>query len=289
MKLYIIGNGFDLAHHIRSSYSDFEKFLSENHYALKVQSEVLYEDADVMLWTDFETALGSMDINSIVRNVEAEAKINDPDEIGHQSIYMSDVVSNACDSLKSVYEECFSEWVNKIDISFVKPLFYLDKNALYLTFNYTETLEGVYGIPEEHILHIHNCRRYGAPIVGHYGISFNQYKDEPWVAIDEIDDSLRYLFSITQKDVDSIIRKNSAFFALLSRSEIDVVYVYGHSLNPIDMPYFKAVKENISSGIPWTVSYYEDADQTHFKTRLHYELDIPDHLITMIQLKDIIF
>ena len=74
MKLYIIGNGFDLAHNIKSRYSDFGRFLEENYYGLKVQSEILYEDTDVSLWTDFETALGSIDINDIVRNVEAEAR-----------------------------------------------------------------------------------------------------------------------------------------------------------------------------------------------------------------------
>ena len=283
MKLYIIGNGFDLAHNIKSRYSDFGRFLEENYYGLKVQSEILYEDTDVSLWTDFETALGSIDINDIVRNVETEARRNNPDEIGHQSIYMSDVVSNACDSLKSVYEECFSEWVQQIDISSAKPFLHMDKNALYLTFNYTETLEDVYRIPENHICHIHNCRKYASPIVGHDETFFKDYKDEAWIAIDEIDDSLRHLFSITRKDVKSIIKKNNAFFSLLAKSKINKVYVYGHSLNDIDMPYLIEVRKNILS-IPWTVSYYENDDQMKFKTKLHKKLCIPYHLIKMFKL-----
>lgn len=285
MKLYIIGNGFDLAHDIRSSYSDFGRFLEENYYSLKVQSEILYEDTDVSLWTDFETALGSIDINDIVRNVETEARRNNPDEIGHQSIYMSDVVSNACDSLKSVYEECFSEWVQQIDISSAKPFLHMDKNALYLTFNYTETLEDVYGIPENHICHIHNCRKYASPIVGHDETLFKDYNDEAWIAIDEIDDSLRHLFSITRKDVKSIIKKNNAFFSLLAKNKINKVCVYGHSLNDIDMPYLIEVRKNILS-IPWTVSYYENDDQMKFKTKLHEKLGIPNHLIKMFKLED---
>ena len=56
MKLYIIGNGFDRTHGIESGYDDFEN------------------------------ALWQIDPNMIVWSIEAEARLNEPEEFGHQSI-----------------------------------------------------------------------------------------------------------------------------------------------------------------------------------------------------------
>ena len=79
MKLYIIGNGFDCFHNLPTTYEDFRKYLKEKDevvYALvnevynilneKSEPNILIgsnEDSysKLLIWTDFETALGNMD------------------------------------------------------------------------------------------------------------------------------------------------------------------------------------------------------------------------------------
>ena len=52
---------------------------------------------------------------------------------------------------------------------FKKRLFDIDKHACFLTFNYTDFLESVYGIPNDQINYIHGSRRgkYGSLVIGH--------------------------------------------------------------------------------------------------------------------------
>ena len=54
--------------------------------------------------------------------------------------------------------EAFTEWVNSIDITVADKVLDLPSCSKYLTFNYTETLEKIYGIPQLNILHIHGSR-----------------------------------------------------------------------------------------------------------------------------------
>ena len=58
MKLYIIGNGFDIAHGILCRFSDFYTYLEENRYDVLEEMEQyydIYKDSD--LWSDFEREL----------------------------------------------------------------------------------------------------------------------------------------------------------------------------------------------------------------------------------------
>lgn len=273
MKLYIIGNGFDMAHGIDSSYSNFESYLWKEHAGDMYQIDFFNENARCDLWTDFEAALGSLDINDITPGLEVEARNNEPEEIGRQSNYMVDTVSQGCEVLMKIYETLFEEWVEQIDISGTEAFVEMDKSALFFTFNYTETLEEVYGISQERILHIHNCRTSsscGPPIVGHYKMARPQYSGEGWIATDEMDDSLKNLHEGTKKPVDKLIKKNEPFFKSLRN--VDEVYVYGHSFNDIDMDYFKEIRRSVLPDARWTVSYYKPEEKAKFECILKHVL-----------------
>ena len=58
--LYIIGNGFDLHHGVKSSYNHFKKWLEKNDQDLLLEMEVLWNN-NFQLWSDFERALGDID------------------------------------------------------------------------------------------------------------------------------------------------------------------------------------------------------------------------------------
>ena len=76
-KLYIIGNGFDLHHGLRTSYANFR-----DDY-IKKKSSVLWNDLldiygdtpqnDNLWWKDFENMLGKVDYESLSKSQNGEA------------------------------------------------------------------------------------------------------------------------------------------------------------------------------------------------------------------------
>lgn len=67
MNLYIIGNGFDIDHGIKSKYIDFKHFLENS---LDINAKVLldviensYRNNDNMLWKDLEKSIGELDLD----------------------------------------------------------------------------------------------------------------------------------------------------------------------------------------------------------------------------------
>ena len=57
--------------------------------------------------------------------------------------------------LSDIINEAFTKWLRSISLAKTPKFFILDKDAYYLTFNYTDTLETIYGIQDRHVLHIH--------------------------------------------------------------------------------------------------------------------------------------
>ena len=71
----------------------------------------------------------------------------------------------------------FSEWILHINTSVhpILPSNILNKNCLFLNFNYTDTLEKVYNIPASNILYIHaNALRGNNLILGHHDATLFQ-------------------------------------------------------------------------------------------------------------------
>lgn len=60
--LYIIGNGFDLMHGVRSSYYDFGNTIGKNSHIRFVLENYLESDD---LWADFEGALATMNVEAM--------------------------------------------------------------------------------------------------------------------------------------------------------------------------------------------------------------------------------
>lgn len=63
-RLYIIGNGFDLHHGIKSGYSEFRDFLKESpdkFTALNIIGDY-YNGCDDEFWSDFENNLSKFDV-----------------------------------------------------------------------------------------------------------------------------------------------------------------------------------------------------------------------------------
>ena len=154
--------------------------------------------------------------------------------------------------------QCFIDWVTSIEIS-DRPLnIEVPSEARYLTFNYTETLEKLYRIPQSQILHIHGD--VNNPIFGH-GESIKEYwNDHELYSTQTAKQKIIAGMNELRKDVQGIISANSTYFNSLA--DIQEIIVRGISYGPIDFPYFLKLKNSVRPDCLWKLSWHEDADKS---------------------------
>ena len=138
-------------------------------------------------------------------------------------------------------------------------IFDFDRCAKFITFNYTETLERLYSIPADRILHIHGKAHSDSKIiVGHRTTvdpllgSFvnNNFKGNNNVIQNLVDVADLY------KPSEAIIEQNSVFFNSLK--DIDSVNVIGHSCSDIDKLYFEAIAANVRPDAKWLFCFFDE-------------------------------
>ncbi|HHQ1242397.1 TPA: bacteriophage abortive infection AbiH family protein, partial [Listeria innocua] len=272
-KLFIIGNGFDLAHGVPSTFNHFKEYLRCTYLyehdvypslwlpaSTDYDGEICYkiEDCaqiiDFMIcdsclrigsedegenWSDFERAIGRFDYSLLEEDIEIqydkEGDIN-PFHTGNNYEDAYNDLSNVMLKLP----ELFSEWINNIPIlencfsvfnldNYYSILELIDKeHDVFLTFNYTETLENLY--EAENVTHIHGNQT--SPVLGHNNtsrIEEQSYHQDTY--INTMNETLK-------KPTDRIIEEKSYFFKNLE-GEIDSIYSYGFSFGEVDLIYLK--------------------------------------------------
>lgn len=312
IKLYIIGNGFDLHHYLKTSYYDFSTFLQEKYNDIysTLESYVSYPNSDNDLWSRFEENLANLDAEEILSEHTDTLPDYASDEFRDRDRYvfpdiMEEHFEKLTNGLFSAFEEFIQQveypnysWEHKIEI---------DKEATFLTFNYTDTLERLYSIDKSKIVYIHNSACYGTDniILGH-GIDPVTFEDkrpdppdglkpdelEEWYnqnddydySYDEGKQNLMRYFKVTYKPTKEIISRHSSFFASLKT--VKEIYVYGHSMSSVDLPYFEEITKNISNDVKWTVSFYDSSEHKRHQITLN-KLGISSDNIRLIQLEDI--
>jgi hypothetical protein len=282
MKLYVIGNGFDIGHEIRCKYSDFQRYL-DNHRKdiLEVVEKFYYTGEGSELWSDFETSL-ERDINyDSLSEIIGEYSPNlGSEDFRDRDWYDAQIyIERECDELLEKISSGFQEWIASLEISEVKRKYDLDRTALYLTFNYTDVLEKSYNISYANILHIHN--KVGEELIFGHGKNLDEfnvqkalYGDEnAHLSFDEdgnvesntvgheqfAENAVCAFYEKMKKPTDQIINKQSAFFSRLTK--IEEVVVIGHSYNDIDLPYFTKIAQSINNKTKWTLSFFSQIDK----------------------------
>lgn len=292
--LYIIGNGFDIAHNINSSYRDFRRFLKDadeeflwnfeksyGFYPLnddhilsekvfqeieKTREETIYES----LWKNFEDRLGHPDESEIESTCKAAIDSMSDIEFGGIQDTLDDYFESQFGFIKLLQEYLY-DWVEQIilDKAHVLKKDFVNKD-LFLTFNYTPVLEKIYEISNNQICHIHgSIAPYSIipPVIGHGNktaiVQRLNWYDECEKNYDEGGMSMNRAFidfyNRTLKNTDYYLHQNAAFFR--KTKEVDRIQVIGHSLGEGDMPYFRALPANI----PWVVYYHSDEDRVRFE------------------------
>lgn len=281
-KLYIIGNGFDLAHNLPTRYSDFYNWLNDTHYEMRNNRDCdffvrilnqIFEHSsnNVDFWSDVEKALGSLAIDKFIKKIVNYNTIKDAeDEFYNDKDYLGEQVENDVnyiykpDGLDNI-RAMFQDWVLHIpNYDDVRPYFTaedIEKTGLFLTFNYTNTLEKVYGIDFKQILHIHGCvsEKKSNIVVGHE----TEYDVDKYKELEEsllggnygVVSLLVEAMNSLKKNTKQIIQKNQEWFDDLKNQSIDEIHLYGLSFGEIDDEYYKEINRQLPNA-KWVFAVY---------------------------------
>ncbi|OFI05813.1 hypothetical protein CLOACE_15080 [Clostridium acetireducens DSM 10703] len=72
--LFIIGNGFDISHRVKSSYYNFKEYVNKHDKSLSFTFDVYFECED--LWGDFENNLAFLSREMLMEGVDNMLDIN---------------------------------------------------------------------------------------------------------------------------------------------------------------------------------------------------------------------
>lgn len=276
--LYIIGNGFDRHHGVLSGYGDFAAWLQKKNRDLYDKlSEVCRAD---YLWRDFEGALPNINRDFFLGMGEILLPQGWSEDDGYAELfYAQDYVREEAEMLWRDIEKWFRKWVKSIiwHEAYNLKKVRLDYDARYITFNYTPFLETEYGIPTENILYIHGKQTdtKHLPIIGHDGRdafdewyrsaprSLRRYYKGKYSMLPEVEmmtGSVEEFFTLSEKPVGRILMENQAFIDDLY--DVEYIYVLGHSLGNVDLPYFRAINQTNDNPerLHWKVSYLSEKE-----------------------------
>lgn len=276
MKLFIIGNGFDKGHGLKTNYWDFRIYLKnlypdflysfEQHYY--IYPGMNNETKRRLLWNELELNLANIDEDIIIGDALSIEMDLESGDVGIEDTlynYFTDEYSYI-----DLLAKYLKQWVRTIRIRDIQPqttLINNVNNSLYITFNYTAVLEKVYKINEEKIIHIHGSlhKRDDEPILGHGNQDrINKIQEKQQKAEREFDEKeisicrvIKDYYIHTFKDVNKYMYK---LFCLIEK-DIDEIDVIGHSVAGVDILYFKNIDIFTKQKAQWKVYYHSESER----------------------------
>lgn len=210
---------------------------------------------------------------------------DDWSESGHHDYQFE--LERVVNAVSTTLQRRFAEWIRQLSIptgtDFKENLLQLDPSARYLSFNYTQTLQKIYGIPDNQILHIHGNASDPTDqlVLGHgwkraSADSLNNGVDpvETDTRVVEGNQIVDRYFSVTFKPTDRIIALQEPFFSSLK--SVQQILVMGHSLSEVDAPYLAEIVRNIdASCVRWRISHHSDPTDARGKfSRLGVDMSL---------------
>lgn len=259
-KLYVIGNGFDIHHGIECSYNNFFDYCKKNETNLCLDIEKYYYDSN-MLWSNFEEELINIDPSYILD--DSRILLPNWNSCYKEMYQFIDGVSDEVDKLKYSLTDAFNKWVKNLNKGNLRKKLAIDaKHSLFISFNYTDTLEDLYKVSNDSILYIHGkANHQNSDLLFGHGANKDQISElistDNILEADALETVGDFLFAL-RKDTGYIINENQSFFSKLK--DIDEIYVLGSSLSDVDLPYFKKIKQSTQSNSKWFISYYKDKE-----------------------------
>ncbi len=185
--LYIIGNGFDLAHKLPTSYKpNLTKILKSMDEDLFSKITNIFFNNKIELWSDFENYIGNVESDyDLIDEISTEAEnkipsvdpldgvdpINRPPELtaSDNAVEFSDekfnesdmqeLVQNYYQKILQFIDKGLEKMINNADSRLIstrpKSIYHFTRQDYFVSFNYTHTLEKVYYLSSKNILHLH--------------------------------------------------------------------------------------------------------------------------------------
>ncbi|NLD09047.1 MAG: hypothetical protein GX667_05575 [Xanthomonadaceae bacterium] len=256
--LVITGNGFDIWHGLPTSYKNFyEKYSDE----LSGHTQYFDDFCDIdSEWTNFEESLGSFNQSSFLDNSAYRPSIEEMmDNTGMMYGYEDSIAVETDELIKNI-TRAFNSWISSIEVDQATRLIAIPADCKFINFNYTTTLEDVYGIPDSNILHIHG-KAWEGIIFGHgRPLIKKQFNDvEPWFNAPQED--AESIYNIFRKPVLGTIERHQA--QLKNYGNIQKIIVIGHSINDIDKPYFEFILSEYPQAKWENYNYGDEIQNTH--------------------------
>lgn len=268
--LYIIGNGFDRFTGLDTSYESFRQWLKTN-YAFIYENMCSAYKMDGEWWCDFETQLGKLDVINYVKkytpfpssisfeDLEKEIKERKLFEKEHNilpSLTPKAPCAERLRGLLDVLRYCFEKWVRDCQKLIENPICtHIEKdNSFFINFNYTDTLQWLYSIPEAHVLHIHGrASKHDHLIFGH-----NSHPYVDGFSSHDVDKTCQVLCNYQKNPYDHIFKCPGLKDTI---KDTEFVHVYGLSFSPVDEGYFDWIVDNTPFKCEWEISWFSDRDK----------------------------
>jgi hypothetical protein len=256
--LFVLGNGFDLHHSLPTKYDPDLKRLAIKAERFPGEWESYSIAGD--LWSDVEDQLAHPDVHLVLEHLEQHApnylsdRESDRDGIIHEaeqllSFPLDEFAQNADVRLATVdRHEKFAQ------------LFQPDDH--FLTFNYTHTLEVLYGMAPSRVLHLHGEVGVSRLILGYAPGSLQGTE-----ILHQFDDEENFEFY--QSSAYGAVARRIAAFEKAYQHEAMIefidrihqstsrVMVFGHSFGGVDRPYFDHLARAFND-VSWTLCAHDD-------------------------------
>ena len=275
---------------MKTSYYNYAQYLQANQkdlYGL-LEKFIAFPSNDPSLWHRFEENLANLDVDQILDENSMYLPNIASDDFRDRDLHAFPyALMQLKDQLTENLFESFENFIREAVVpksAFEKKI-HMHRDALFLNFNYTRTLEKLYDIDKKNILYIHNNAFYGPAIILGHGVSpdkFDQTPDPPdgltpeeyeqWIEKQSEDydysydtgvESIMEYFKDTFKPTEEIIMKNHNFF--LNVAAFDEIHVYGHSMSEVDIKYFETIAKNAKPNVKWVISYYSNQNIYYYK------------------------
>ena len=288
-SLFIIGNGFDLAHDLPTKYSDFKNFIlarypKAEHIISPFDMEYYYgkhydEIAAQLLvytmnkssgpdWNDFENSLGHLHIHDVLperKNTTNKKGEHDDSNIQEYLLFLG-IIADVLKTSTENWQFFFRDWIKSVSQEAWEKS-YLQRSSLFelfskpdnyfLNFNYTKTLQRIYSIKK--VIHIHN--RVGQKLIFGHG-NKNEFYEGGLIGSTTLDNIL----AAFRKDTLTPMKKYNVFFKKLSQ-DINKVYSYGFGYAAVDSIYIKTIIQKIAKDAIWYFSEFETANKESLRIK----------------------
>lgn len=268
--LFVIGNGFDLDHNLKTSYKDFKEYLKNQcgdfdesrfgyiSFKEMPKGDIVVDETDILanlihgidqvsneFWSNLEEELANVIFDDFFE--QKYPLDEDGDEDFWKKSYINNDNSIFFKELAKTLLNKLKEWILSIKYENVIPkdeIINLIKNkeCIFLNFNYTETLEKFYG---QTCYHIHGKIGDDKLQFGHN--DENDYTDELVASYLGAEDNIQTVKNIWFKNTALILKNNSSFFEELKKKNINEIYFYGFSFGKVDLVYIQEIIKNIDS------------------------------------------